>query len=233
MDPLTVSRLTGISVLEITSFEILMRLGMAFLLGVLIALTYRKVHKAFAYSYSMVVGIIMVSMIVAMVLMVIDNSLARAFGLMGALAIIRFRMPIKDIKDIMFLFLAIANGIACGAGHFQIALIGVLATVIVCAIMYLTKFGGSKGSGQLLLKILTTREFLDDKKGPLLPILKRFCVSHSLVETHMGRSRDCEIIYSVRMTETERVNELLANLSELQAIEQVVVLSSVHNLDVQ
>lgn len=233
MDPLTYSQLTGISVVEIGIFEIVMRLGLAFLLGALIALTYRKVHKAFAYSYSMVVGIIMVSMIVTMVLMVIDNSLARAFGLMGALAIIRFRMPIKDIKDIMFLFLAIGNGIACGAGHFQIAVISVLSIVVVCALMYLTKFGGSKGSGQLLLKILTTKEFLEEKTDTLIPLLDRFCVSFSLVETHMGRERDCEIIYSVRITEEGRVNELLGELSGIQAVEQVVVLSSVHNLDVQ
>ncbi|NQU43111.1 DUF4956 domain-containing protein [bacterium] len=232
MDPL--SQLTGgIGHIDLTTAQIGLRLAAAFILGVIVALTYRRVHKAFAYSYSMVVGIIMISMIVCTVLMVIDNSLARAFGLMGALAIIRFRMPIKDIKDIMFLFLAIGNGIACGAGHYKIATIGVLATVIVSILMYMTRFGGPQRSGQVLLKIFATRELLEKGSDFFDKILEKHCYSHSLVEMHMGRTRDCEVIYSVRLAEDENVQGLLNELSSSDAIEQVVILSAIHNMDVQ
>ncbi|MFW6255276.1 MAG: DUF4956 domain-containing protein [Candidatus Sumerlaeota bacterium] len=233
MDPLTISRLTGVTIQDMSLFDIGLRLASALALGILIALVYRRVHKAFAYSYSMVVGIVMISMIVATVLMVIDNSLARAFGLVGALAIIRFRMPVKDIKDIIFIFLSVANGIASGAGHFRIALLGVLGSLVVCFLMYMTKFGGPRASGQLLLKVLAGKELLESDSGVFETILREHCLSFSLVEMHMGKQRDCEIVYSIRLIEEEKLQDLLKQISDRETVEQVVVLSAIHNMDVQ
>ena len=150
MDTLTLSRLTGITRIELGFEEVAIRILLAFTLGVLTALAYRATHRSYSFSYSMVVAIILVSMLVSMVLMVIDNSLARAFGLVGALAIIRFRTPIKDIRDIIFLFAGVANGIACGAGAFMIAGIGIVSINIIALLLYWTKFGGSVQSDSYL-----------------------------------------------------------------------------------
>jgi len=48
--------------------------------------------------------------------MVIGNNLARAFGLVGAMSIIRFRTAIKETQDIIFIFFALAIGMASGVG---------------------------------------------------------------------------------------------------------------------
>jgi anti-anti-sigma factor len=57
----------------------------------------------------------------AMIMIIIGNSLARAFGIAGAASIIRFRTPVEDPKDVTILFLLMALGMACGLGAFAVA----------------------------------------------------------------------------------------------------------------
>ena len=77
-------------------------------------------------------------MITAIVLMVIGNNLARAFGLVGAMSIIRFRTAVKDTQDIVFIFFSLAVGMAAGVGYHLIAICG---TVFVSLTMLvLTQF---------------------------------------------------------------------------------------------
>ena len=59
-----------------------------------------------------------------MVIMIIGNNLARAFALVGALSIIRFRTVVKDNKDTAYIFWALAVGMASGTGSYFLALAG-------------------------------------------------------------------------------------------------------------
>ena len=79
--------------------DMLINLAIACLLGIIISLVYKGTHKGLSYSQSFMLTTIFVTVIVCMVMMVIGNSLARAFALVGALSIIRFRTVIKDTKD--------------------------------------------------------------------------------------------------------------------------------------
>ena len=56
-----------------------------------------------------------------MVVMVIGNNLARAFALVGAMSIIRFRTVVKDTKDTAFVFFALASGLAAGTSSYLLA----------------------------------------------------------------------------------------------------------------
>ena len=84
--------------------EIITNLVLSFILGVVISVTYKKTHKGLSYSQSFMITNIFICVIVAMVIMIIGNNLARAFALVGALSIVRFRTVIKDTKDIAFIF---------------------------------------------------------------------------------------------------------------------------------
>lgn len=233
MDPLTLTRLTGMTRIEVSVEDIALRLIVAFLLGVTIALTYRKTHKGFAFSYSMVVGIILISMIVSMVLMVIDNSLARAFGLVGALAIIRFRTPVKDVRDIVFLFLAVANGISTGAGAFEIAIIGVLSANFVSLGLYVSRFGGAKRARDLLIKVHVDSEVFK-KCGTLFEThLEKYCESFALIEMQSGDDMPYEIIYSLQLLKDDNLQPLFVEISSAEGVTDVVLMSAVHNMDVQ
>ena len=117
--------------------EALANMLVALFCGVLVAILYRATYKGVSYSSGSVISIIMLTLITAMVIMVIGNNLARAFGLVGAMSIIRFRTAVKDTQDIMFIFFALAIGLACGSGAFAIALTG---TFFIGTVIYVASF---------------------------------------------------------------------------------------------
>lgn len=232
MDALTLTQLKGISVLPLGVESILVRIGLAFALGVLIAIVYRRTHKAFAYSYGMIATIIMIAIIVAMVLMVIDNSLARAFGLVGALSIIRFRTPVKDVRDIMYIFTSIAAGIAVGAGAYRIAIIGVAVALIVSYLLYLLRFG-QRQSEQLLVKLFANRNAIDQGTQEYESMLEEECRSYSLIEMNANADEGATMVYSVKLLDPSRIRNVVRRLTQDQNIQRVSVLSAIHNLDAQ
>ena len=82
-----------------TPSEMMLNVSVAFLLGLFISYVYKKTHKGLSYSQSFMLTLVFVTIIVAIVMMIIGNNLARAFALVGALSIIRFRTVVKDTKD--------------------------------------------------------------------------------------------------------------------------------------
>lgn len=233
MDPLTITRLTGISQIDLGTIAILQRLGLAALIAVVVALCYRRTHKSYAYSYNMVAAIIMISLIVCTVLMVIDNSLSRAFGLVGALAIIRFRTPVKDVRDIVFLFLAVGNGIACGAGAFKIALIGGLSTCVAGLVLYASHFGDPRLSKALLLKLSFDPGHVAGSGNAFDDCLASFADSYKLIEMHAGAAGSHEALYSLQLSDAEKLPVLLEDLKSTAGVTSATALSTLHNLDVQ
>jgi uncharacterized membrane protein YhiD involved in acid resistance len=126
---------------------ILLSLAAATILPIPIAVIYMKSHKDESYTQSFVQSLILISIVVAAVMLVIGNNIARAFGLIGAVAIIRFRTKVKDPRDTTFLFLCITIGMACGLGLFYISII---TTIFICCILVLLwklNFGKTKRPG--------------------------------------------------------------------------------------
>ena len=121
--------------------EILINLIIAFFLGFIISLVYKKTHKGLSYSQSFVLTNIFVCVIVSMVIMVIGNNLARAFALVGALSIIRFRTVVKDTKDTAFIFWSLAAGMASGTGSYFLAISGTAVISMIALVLYYTNYG--------------------------------------------------------------------------------------------
>ena len=102
--------------------EIIINLILSFVLGLIISTVYKKTHKGLSYSQSFMVTNIFVTVIVCMVIMIIGNNLARAFALVGALSIIRFRTVIKDPKDLTFIFAVLTLGMGIGSGLYFLSI---------------------------------------------------------------------------------------------------------------
>ena len=114
--------------------EILTSLALSLLLGSLLAAVYRWTHTGFSYSRSFVQAQILACIVATIMIIAIGNNLARGLGILGALAIIRFRTPIRDPRDIIFLFASLAIGISSGSGIYEVAILGTLffaGTVLV------------------------------------------------------------------------------------------------------
>src|SRR4030065_2705428 len=104
--------LTGtFSVLDIT-----VGLIGAFALTALVGLVYRITHRGVSYSQSYVQTLVLMGVVVALIMMIVGSNIARAFSLVGALSIIRFRNAVKETRDVGFIFLAMALGMSAGTG---------------------------------------------------------------------------------------------------------------------
>jgi len=86
---------------------VLENLFAALLTGLFIGYVYRKTHRGLSYSQSLVITLVLMCLIVCSVMMVIGSNLARAFALVGALTIVRFRTVVKDTRDTAFIFFAL------------------------------------------------------------------------------------------------------------------------------
>ena len=116
------------------------RLIVAFFLGCGVAGIYRWTHrKDAAYSPTFVTTLVLMAVLVAVVTQVIGQNSARAFGLLGALAIVRFRTMVRDTRDTAFVVFAVVEGMAAGAGYLPIALAGFGIAAAAAIIMPPTK----------------------------------------------------------------------------------------------
>lgn len=167
----------------VTVTDLLLTLFLAFACGQLVAWTYSWTHRGLSYSREFVQSLMMVSMIVAMVMNVVGDSLARAFGLVGALAIIRFRTAVRDTRDIAFVFLALAAGIAAGSSHYLSALIG---TPVICAVAAWLTWIGFGGRHDIDAFLSFRVEDASTVDSALRRALHRYCRSFKLVSINAG-----------------------------------------------
>ncbi|MEI2397212.1 DUF4956 domain-containing protein [Paenibacillus phytohabitans] len=128
------SSVTDNFVSDIRISKILITLGVAFLIGFFIYILYKRVFSGVLYSKSFNVSLMGMTMITATVIIAINSNLVLSLGMVGALSIVRFRTPIKDPTDLIFLFWAAVAGIVTGAGFFTLAIIG---SIIIGLILFL------------------------------------------------------------------------------------------------
>ena len=125
----------------------------AIALSVLVSVVYRTSHRGMQYSASFALTLVMLAAVGTLVMMVIGDSLARAFGVFGALSLVRFRTAVKDPKDIAFVFLALAIGMAAGTGRFLVAVVGTAIILSVVLLLSALRFG-TKMRDQYLLRVV-------------------------------------------------------------------------------
>lgn len=90
-------------------------------------------HKSYSLTGKLHIGNILpvLSMVVFVVILIVKSSLALSLGLVGALSIVRFRTPVKEPEELVFLFLSIAIGLGYGAGQIVITTLILLLIFIV------------------------------------------------------------------------------------------------------
>jgi hypothetical protein len=113
---------------------VLLRLVAALALGALVALVYRWTRSVSEEGRSFTGTLVLLSILIAMVTQVIGDNVARAFSLVGALSIVRFRTVVRDTQDTAFVIFAVGVGMAVGAGNHWVA-IGGIAIVGVAALL--------------------------------------------------------------------------------------------------
>src|SRR6185312_8263648 len=112
--------------------DIAIALSLSFVLSAMIGWVYRFTHRNVSYSQSYVQTLVILGMIISLIMLVVGSNIARAFALVGALSVIRFRNAIKETRDVGFIFLVMGIGMACGTRFYTLA---VIATVAICLVV--------------------------------------------------------------------------------------------------
>jgi uncharacterized membrane protein YhiD involved in acid resistance len=201
----------------------------SFCLCVIISKVYQFSYRGVSYSPAFMQTLVICGMVIGAVMLIIGSNIARAFSLVGALSIIRFRNAVKDPRDVAFIFLVMGVGMACGTGFYAVA---VVLTIIVCSaimLMTATRFG-SLGSVERIIRIKApiTRNFehiFDD-------VLKKFTQSFHLLSVEACRAgTEVELMFSVRVPENFGAEPLLEALSKVNDRLKVQIVGSAHTID--
>lgn len=138
-------------------FAELLKLVVATLVGIIVTVVHKRYHRDKPLTRSLQQAQVLLCVAGAMVMIIIGNSVARAFGVMGAAGVVRFRTPVEDPKDTTILFLLIGLGMACGVGLLEVAGLG---TIFLCLVLLvLDLFGEAKARAMILSVVAAGREF--------------------------------------------------------------------------
>lgn len=206
--------------LSISLGDVLLNLGFAFLCGMIISLFYKLSYRGAGYTVTFVNALVILGMITSVVIMVIGNNLARAFGLVGAMSIIRFRTAIKETMDIIFIFFSLAIGMAAGVGLHALALVGTFVIGLVLLTLSKSNIIVSAKEEFLLQFYYTQNGSSED--APYLPIIKRFCKGYKLINVKSTGSGDgLELSYYINLRNTERNPEFIKELKAIAGVNHI------------
>lgn len=188
--------------------QIICSLLASFVLSAAIAYIYRWTYQGLSYSRSFVHTLILASIVTSILIIAIGNNLARGLGILGTLAIVRFRTPIRDPRDIIFLFACLAIGIACGASVFHVAVIGMLFFCGAVLFLHWSPFASLRVYEGLLH--FTLPADMPEGQEKMSELMKRYCSSIVLVAMREATQGECiEYSYQVRLLDPTYQVDLL------------------------
>lgn len=175
--------ITHHKVYDFPSFKVaLFSLLLSFILSSVIAYTYKKTNRGKHYSGNFFQALVLSSMTSAMIIMAVGNNVAAGFGIIGAIAIIRFRTKLQNPRNIIFMLAALGVGIASGVYGYSIAIAGTLIFSIVSLLLYWSPY--SKAS---LNEFELNLDITVDALPSLLEVLNRDCHRFRLLNIRAGK----------------------------------------------
>lgn len=202
----------------LTAGQIAANLGVALACSVLIALLYRWTYRGTSYATTFTNSLVTLALITAVVMMVIGNNLARAFGLVGAMSIIRFRTAVKDTQDLVFIFLSLAVGLAAGVGLHRLAFVGTLFIGLTIVLLSFTRTA-TAGRRPYLLQMQTTPT--DTGTPAYQAVLDTWCRTHQVVNVKSLGNERLEVSFYIRLRQRDQAQALIQNLHRTPGVEQV------------
>ena len=198
--------------------QVIANLLVALTCGLMISVSYRATSGGSNFSPAFVRANVVLSMITALVIMVIGNNLARAFGLVGAMSIIRFRTAVKDIQDIIYIFFALAAGMAAGVGLKAIAIFGTLFIGGIMVLLYRVRYAHPTNH-QFLVQFQC---HLPEGEAPYVRVFDAFGKKVTLVNMQsLGTGDLFELSFHVELKDRDRGNALIKELNGVADISNV------------
>jgi len=208
--------------------DIILNMCLAFVLGMVISYVYKSTHKGLSYSQSFMLTLVFVTLIVSMVMMVIGNSLARAFALVGALSIIRFRTVVKDTKDTAYVFMALAGGMAAGTSSYFLAAIGMTVFTVVAYVLAITNYG-SLYKSEFILRFRIAKDIDQSAYGP---VIDRFAKSATLLHIEpSGDNLSSKLTFDIILKKDDQPTAMSTEIASVEGVSEVMLIASKTDVD--
>ena len=225
MDILSITDLSS----EFAVVDMVLVMVLGFLLSAFIGWIYQITHRGTSYTQSFVFTLVLNGMIVALVMLVIGSDIARAFSLVGALSIIRFRNAVKETRDVGFIFFTMAIGMAVGTKFYLLAVAGTL--FISAVILLMTRynwFAREMSSHILHIQVPEGVAF-----EPLFDqALARYTRSSELISADsVQNGMLTELTYSIGLKKSSQVQEFLAEIGNLNGNNRVTLVAGYNGTD--
>jgi uncharacterized membrane protein YhiD involved in acid resistance len=204
---------------SLVATEIFYSLCMCFVLALVLANIYRWTHQGFSYQRSFLQTIVLAAITVCIMIMAIGNNMARGLGILGAMAFVRFRTPIRDPRDVIFIFASLAIGISCGAQVFMVAIMGTLFFGFTAFFLSWSPWA-SRREFEGLLRFLLPSE--GKAAGSLQEIFAQYCTNSELIATREAiQGEVLEYAYQVRLIDPSYKVDLVDAISKLPDASEV------------
>jgi len=203
---------------EFPSFEVaLFSILLSFALSTVMAFTYHFTNKGSAFSRNFFQAMVLSSIVSCMVIMAVGNNLAAGFGIIGAIAIIRFRMRIENPRNIIFIFASLSVGIAAGVYGYYIALAGTAVFCLVVVLLYYSPYGTSTLSNEyeLVFTLLS-----GSHHNAMINMLREHCLDFRMIRVISNKKGD-RFVYFVTLKQGVDRDIFYADLKQREGLSNI------------
>lgn len=199
--------------------QILTSLSVSLVLGSCLASAYRLTHTGPSYSRSFVQTVVLASIVATIMIIAVGNNLARGLGILGALAIVRFRTPIRNPRDIIFLFASLAVGISAGSQLFLVAFTGAVFFCVASLILHWSPYS-TKRTFEGLLRFTAPLE--SKMEAEVSSVMRVFASNVEMIAIReAAQGQFVEYAYRVRLIDPALKGELIGALKKIEGIDEI------------
>jgi uncharacterized membrane protein YhiD involved in acid resistance len=214
---------------EFTVMDVVLVFLLSFLLSAFIGWIYKITHRGSSYTQSFVFTLVLNGMVVALVMMIVGSNIARAFSLVGALSIIRFRNAVKETRDVGFIFFTMAIGMAVGTQFYTLAVIGtVVISLLILIMVRLNWFAQDMANQILRIQVPGDVSFEELFESVFL----KYTSTANLIAVDSIQSGTLtELTYSIGLKKPSAVDQFLATIKKLNNNNKVTLVTGYNGTD--
>ncbi|AQZ62535.1 unnamed protein product [[Actinomadura] parvosata subsp. kistnae] len=209
--------------------DIAIAMSLSFVLSAMIGWVYRATHRNVSYSQSYVQTLVILGMLISLIMLVVGSNIARAFALVGALSVVRFRNAIKETRDVGFIFLVMGVGMAVGTRFYLLAIVAAVAISLIIVVMHRFNWFQLNVRRQVVKVQVPSDE---DYTASIQDVLIRHTDEFELVSMESIRAGALtELMYTVKIKKGSEPADVISALRERNHGQSVTVLTGYDQTD--
>ena len=203
-------------------FDVVFSLILATIISIIISQIYKNTNRGMNFELTFMATLVILAPIVTVVMLFIRGDLVLSLGLIGSLSIIRFRTPIKDTRDMVFLFWTIAVGLGAGTYNWTVVIVSTIFIAIITYILYFIRYGRSRNT-DFVLVVSGDRSY----EGEDVELIIKGYTEEARVRSHEVEGEHWEIIFELRFPRImdQVTKKLVKELEELEGVHKVSLLA--------